>query len=255
MLKHPDERITDKTFQVRRQYLIEALQFLINNSEDYRHIIISKENCNLYPENDIIQNLPQIQSDNFKMPQEKPSTENPDSVIENASTVDMPFPINSVLENMESVIGDTAQNKVHNWPGRSSCPVSEFIYGFLSKSFPDLFPYGIGDITKPRLGKNPTMASYILHLIRLYRRFVTHHCFIFVCTNILRRHMALTLGNVFTKHNTSDISVSELKKGISENNDKIIKKTSIFCSPNTRYSSGSLVPKRQSSFSYKICMH
>ena len=231
VLKHPDERISDKTFQVRRQYLIEALKFLIEHSEDYQHINISEENCNFYPEDGIIQNLPQIHTDNFKMPHEAPSTDNPDSTIGNASTVDMPYPVNSVLENMESAIGETAQQTKHNWPVRSSCPVSEFIYVFFSKAFPDLFPYGIGDITKPRLGKNPTMLSYIRHLIRLNRRFVTHHCFIFVCTNIIRRHMALTLGNVFTKQSASDVSLSELKQAISENNDRIIKKLLYFAAP------------------------
>ena len=160
-MKHPDERITDKTFQVRRQYLIEALKFLIQNSEDYRHIKINEENCNAYPEDDIIQNLRQVLPDNFKMPPETPATDNPESTTVNASTVDMPYPLNNILENMEAAIGESAEQTKHNWPGRSLCPVSEFIYGFFSKAFPDLFPYGIGDITKSRLGKNPTMLSYI----------------------------------------------------------------------------------------------
>ena len=231
ILKHPDERIADKTFKVRRQYLIEALQFLVKHSEDYKYITISEENCSSYPENDIIQNLPQIHSKDFKMPPENPSADNPESILENASTVDMPFPINSVLENMESAIGENVQQSKQDWPSRSSCPVSEFSHGFFSKAFPTLFPYGKGDITKPRLGKNPTMSSYILHLLRLYRRFVTHHCFIFVCTNILRRHLALTLGNVFTKNSASDISMSELKQAISANDDKIIKQLLYFSAP------------------------
>ena len=212
VLKHPDERISDKTFQVRRQYLIEALKFLIQNSEDYKYVKISYENSQLYPEDDIIQNVPQIHSTVLKMPHEKPSAANPESTMETSSTVDMPFPVRSVLENMESAMEDSAQQSEYKWPSRNPCPISEFIYGFFSKSFPDLFPYGKGDITKARLGKNPTMAAYIQHLLRSYRRFVTHHCFIFVATNILRRHMALTLGNVFTKRSADGISLSELKK-------------------------------------------
>ena len=228
ILKHPDERIIDKTFQVRRQYLIDALKFLIQNSEDYKYIKISNENCHSYPEDDIIQNLPQINSTVLKVPHEKPSTANPESTIGSSSTIDMPFPIRNVVENMESAMEDSAQQPQHNWPKRSPCPVSEFITGFFSKAFPDLFPYGKGDITKARLGKNPTMASYIQHLLRSYRRFVTHHCFIFVATNILRRHMALTLGNVFTKRSADEISLLELKKALSEKNDKIIKKLLYF---------------------------
>ena len=236
ILKHPDERITDKTFQVRRHYLIEALKFLIENSEDYKYIKISYENCNSYPEDDIIQNLPQISSSVLKIPHETPSTANPESTIATSSTVDMPFPIRNVVENIESAIEESAQQPEHKWPSRSSSPVSEFIHGFFSKAFPDLFPYGKGDITKARLGKNPTMTCYIQHLLRLYRRFVTHHCFIFVATNILRRHMALTLGNVFTKRSAEDISLSDLKKALSEKNDKIIKKLLYFAAgiPGTR---------------------
>ena len=101
LLKHPDERITDKTFQVRRQYLMEALQFLVKNSEDYFNITVSMENCCAYPVDDIIQNLPQISTKDLKSPHEAPSTANPDSNIEYASTVDMPFPVKSVIQNME----------------------------------------------------------------------------------------------------------------------------------------------------------
>ena len=231
LLKHPDDRITDKTFQVRRQYLIEALQFLIINSEDYGNITINMENCSAYPEDDIIQNLPQISSNVFKVPHEAPSTANPDSTIEDASTVDMPFPIRNVLQNLESTIEGYDQQSKYNWPRKSSSPVSEFIYGYFSKAFPDLFPYGKGDITKSRLCKNPSLTSYIRHVLRLYRRFVTHHCFIFVVTNISRRHLALTLGNVFTKRSASDLSLSDLKKALSENNDRVIRKLLYFAAP------------------------
>ena len=43
--------------------------------------------------------------------------------------------------------------------------------------------------------------------------------------------MALTLGNVFTKHSASDISLSELKQAIINNDDRIIKKLLYFAAP------------------------
>ena len=133
VLKHPNEKIIDKTFQVRRQYLIEALKFLIQNSEDYKYVKISYENSQSYPKDDIIQNMPQIHSTVLKMPHEKPSAANPESTMETSSTVDMPFPVRSVLENMESAMKDSVQQSEYKWPSRNPCPVSEFIYVFFFK--------------------------------------------------------------------------------------------------------------------------
>ena len=57
----------------------------------------------------------------------------PDSNIEYASTVDMPFPVKSVIQNMESTIEGCSQQTKHNWPKRSSNPVSEFTVDFIVK--------------------------------------------------------------------------------------------------------------------------
>jgi hypothetical protein len=117
------------------------------------------------------------------------------------------------------------------WPQREAKPASEFVPGFFSKAFPDLFPDGKGDLTKPRLGKNPSEKEYFKHLMRLSRSFVEHHCFTFVATNMLRRHEALTRGNVFSKHCAEALTISELKAAVEAGNDKVIKKLLYFAAP------------------------
>jgi hypothetical protein len=117
------------------------------------------------------------------------------------------------------------------WPKRDTKPASEFQTGFFSKSFPDLFPDGRGDITKPRLGKNPSKHQYFQHLMRLSRAFVEHHCFTFVATNMLLRHEALTRGNVFAKYCNDNMSMAELKAAVESGSEKVMKKLLYFAAP------------------------
>ena len=94
-----------------------------------------------------------------------------------------------------------------------------------------MFPYGKGDITKPRIGRNPTLGEYFFHLMRIDRAFAEHHAFKFVACNMLRRHQALTLGNVFAKHSADNLSMKELKTLVDSGNDKVIKKLLYFSAP------------------------
>ena len=110
-------------------------------------------------------------------------------------------------------------------------PASEFTMGFFSKCFPDLFPDGRGDITKPRMGKNPSNREYFKHLMRVSRAFVEHHCFTFVATNMLRRHEALTRGNVFARHCTANLTMEEMKRAVDTNDFRVINKLLYFAAP------------------------
>jgi hypothetical protein len=147
IIKGPNEKIEDQMFRVRRKSLLEALAYLKDNNEDYRHINISQENALYYPEDDIFQNLAQIDPESLRIPNEDVTAANPESVEEG--------------ESMLGVLGVGGQKVMEHinqhfdveWPARENKPASEFTMGFFSKSFPDLFPDGKGDITKPRLGK------------------------------------------------------------------------------------------------------
>jgi hypothetical protein len=103
--------------------------------------------------------------------------------------------------------------------------------GFFSKSFPELFPNGKVDITKPRLGKNPSLREYFKHLMRLNRSFVNHQCFTFVVTNMLRKHEALTRGNIFAKHCTANLTIGQLKEVVESGNHQVINKLLYFAAP------------------------
>ena len=224
VIKGPNEKMTDQAFRVRRNFLIEALTWLHHNNPDYQHIVISQDNADHYPEDDILQDMPQIDPAALKIPKDAPTAANQESVVDEASTVQIPQVTGTVLEGI-------VKHFQLPWPKREQKPASEFTPGFFSKSFPDLFPEGKGDITKPRLGKNPSLKKYFQHLFRLNRAFVEHHCFTFVATNMLRRHAALTTGNVFSKYSAENLTMSELKKLVETGNERIIKKLMYFAAP------------------------
>ena len=138
----------------------------------------------------------------------------------------------------------TADAEAMDWPKRGKV-VSEYQEGFFAMAFPDLFPMNIpredddgslsrretGDITEPRRGKNPSLAEWFKHLLRYNRAFSSHHCFPFLAVNMLRRHMCITRGNVFAKHCTKNLTVSELKKAMEDGDDRVFRKLLHFASP------------------------
>ena len=221
--------ITNKDFRVNRQHLIDALMFLKENSDDYANIHISLAtlaNAATYPEDGILQEVPQI--DESTVHGDALTAENPDSATRAASTVDLPVPLHTIRENMEEVFRDVANVQ---WPKRDKDPASEFQTGYFCKAFPDLFPFGKGDITKARLKKNPSLRAYFAHLLQVDRRFASHHSFVFVATNMLRRHMALPHGNVFAKRSAEGLTVEALTFALQSDDDRIIKKLLYFASP------------------------
>ena len=191
-----------------------------------RNINISEENAQLYPVDDIFEDLPQVDPRCMKIPEDEVTAANPESVAEEASMVALPAGVERVMESI-------GKHFDLEWPQRENKPASEFMMGFFSKSFPDLFPDGRGGITKPRIGKNPSERDYFKHLMRVSRTFVEHHCFTFVATNMLRRHEALTRGNVFAKHCTANLTMAEMKQAVETNDFRVIQKLLYFAAPIT----------------------
>ena len=100
-------------------------------------------------------------------------------------------------------------------PQQSKQAVSEFIEGFFTMCYPELFPTVVGDITLPTKGQKPTELEWLRHLVRFHdRRFSLHPTFVMSAVNRLQRHQALTVGNVYAKRNCPDISFKELKEKI-----------------------------------------
>jgi len=160
----------------------------------------------------------------MRIPNDEVTAANPESVTEEASMMELPAGAETVMENI-------AKHFDLEWPQRDHQPASEFTMGFFSKAFPDLFPNGRGDITKPRVGKNPSNREYFKHLMRVSRAFVEHHCFTFVATNMLRRHEALTRGNVFARHCTANLTMEEMKNAVETNDYRVINKLLYFAAP------------------------
>ena len=129
---------------------------------------------------------------------------------------------------MKEVFLDVAS---FQWPKRDKDATIEFQAGYFSKAFPDLFPFGKGDITKARLKKNPALRAYFAHLLLVDRRFASHHPFVVVATNMLRPHMALTMGNVFANRSAEALTVKSLKFALQSDDDRIAKKLLYFASP------------------------
>ena len=245
VVKGRNEQIEDKIFRVRKQKIIDALLYLKANNEDYAGIKISVENANAYPEDGVPTNLTTVSKEDMSIRDEDEHTaDNPESVNDNETFVDAPMAGKTVVEQLKQMLGTQTENQNNEdgqrrdvarnqcqWPTRSTKPASEYCIGYFSKAFPDLFPDGRGDITKPREGKNPTKAEYFKHLIRLHRSFLRHHSFVFVACNMLRRHEAISRSNVFAKKMCENMTLQDLKAAVNDGNDSVIKKLLFFAAP------------------------
>jgi hypothetical protein len=230
VLKKPTEANEDKSFRANRQHIMQALVYLKEKNEHYRDIEISLENFNAYPVDSIMQDIPSLNPDELGIPPEQPMSVNEESAREEVSTVDCPSAVNTILyaiqlalrENQES--GHEPAAPILQWPERAQEPASEFILVYFSKAFPDLIPDNKGDLRMTRLGKNPSLKSYFRHLLRVRRDFTKHHRFVFVATNMIRHHEALSLGNVFAKKSADGLSMADLKALIAGGDDRVINK-------------------------------
>ena len=159
----------------------------------YKDIIINEIALSQYPENDIIEGLTEHDSTTLKIPDNEVTAVDPNNIDnDNELTFVDAQPSERTIRNQKI--------NLIKWATREANPVSEFAYGFFSKAFPTLFPFGRGDITKARLGKNPSLERYFRHLIRINRNFANHRIFPFLAANIMHRHQALSLGSIFSKN-------------------------------------------------------
>ena len=111
-------------------------------------------------------------------------------------------------------------------PARDSRPVSEWMEGYYSMSFPWLpgFCYGQCDLTVPRVGKNPGKKQWVEHLLKdPSRAFANDPRFLLAVTNQYLRHQALSTGNVFAKNAARDITVGQLKEKLAEGDETIFR--------------------------------
>ncbi len=241
-------------FKANGTHILEAILWLKENNDDYKHIQINYDALKEYPSNggDLQGILRVILDDDDSEETEKtntPGMDDDENCIHQATleakTRDLPRPDatvctpldkglvdNYIKKAVETIsIGETKTNETLNEVTvellQGSEPVSEFLPGFFSKAFPHLFPDGKGDFTKPRLGKQPTFLDWAKHLLRLDRRFAKDPLFPLVVVNMYQRRQTLTLGNLYAQRSMTNMTVKELKAKIEAKDYNILK--SMFC--------------------------
>ena len=167
------------------------------------------------------------------IPQDEVSAVNEESAREPLSAVGLPLPQENLLTFLRAALQAENQQANVKWPIRDQRSIFQFTTRYFSKAFLDILLDVKGDYTKFRLPANPTLADYFRHLMKLDHAhgFVTHNSFTFVCTNMLQRHAALTIINVFAKRCAQDLSVAELKRTLLERDEKVLNKLLYFTAP------------------------
>ncbi|KAG0723363.1 hypothetical protein GWK47_005544 [Chionoecetes opilio] len=232
-----------KQFKANRQYIIDALKWLVQNNPEYRHMIINYEVLNEYPESGgNVEGIRRIIDDEnlLEVSETNPVASDEDrdrlcaavAAQQEDDDGDIPRPNSTVGEALSKGIvnehikkavdsiqvggSDESSNNPVLELLQSSEPASEFMPGFFSKAFPHLFPDGKGDFTKPRLGNQPTFMDWAKHLMRYDRRFANDPIFPLVVTNIYQRRQTLTLGNLYAQRHMGHLSVKELREKLDQ---------------------------------------
>ena len=102
-------------------------------------------------------------------------------------------------------------------------PASEFLPGFFTMAFPTLFPDGRGDITIPRVGKNPSMQKWVEHLLKYDRRFAKDPMFIMVVCNIMQKRQAMQIGNLYASNQLGEFTWQELKEKLESGDTSVLR--------------------------------
>ena len=236
VIKAPNQNIELKA---NRFKILNALEFLVQKNPEYGKIAIDEEALSSYPA-DSITPVPNIRAcDAAETVDARPSEPEDIVVDDNTGVLDdadlvqtaAPFDVPTRLASdqiRQAVLGEDHRPANLRWPDRTG-PASEWEYAYFSKAFPNLFPYGQGDISKPRIGKKPEFLQYIRHLTRLPdTQFAEDPRFLLHVISMYRRHKALTLGNVFASNVFKDMTMSDLKEKVKQDDAAVMKSLILF---------------------------
>lgn len=140
IFKRPDQAGHFREFKVRRQRVVNALDYLKQNHPDYTDCLIRADYIEELPIDGFLEGLTHDVDD---MPADVQDNEETDATDLASSTVPIQPVIPDAARNIERHIGQA------DWPMTDNAnPVDEYaMKGLLRKAFPQLFPNGEGDIT------------------------------------------------------------------------------------------------------------
>lgn len=229
----------EKEFKVRRQVVLDALQWLILNNPLYKDIQIDYSRISALPADGFLF----VQTIDFH---EQISTEPCDTGPSNSDTFDENViddvnissfvPQNPSQELEDNIIMDGVQRmSTGNSLDIGSNPIDEFTTQYLaSLAFPTLFPDTRGDPTNSALKRDiansdtEAFAKRIKHLAKFaelkdgkyYYRFSAHPRFAYWAYNMLYRKRLLGQGNFYIKQTPNErlLSVDELRNLLDSGN-------------------------------------
>ena len=234
IIKAPKQQVPLRANRIK---MLNALEFLIGNNPHYADITIDQDSLNMYPSNsqEPLSNvrtidsadIPQTSSDEAETTEDAYGNPADHELVESLAQCQVPG--KGIDEQIRTAVGAEQEQVTLEWPERHNRPASEWEPGYFSMAFPNLFPYGAGDITKPRIGKNPEFLAYLRHLTRLEdNRFAVDPRFLLHTISMYRRHKALTLGNVYATNVCNNMSMAELKQKVQEDDEAVMKSLTLF---------------------------
>lgn len=190
------------------------LIWLKENNTYYKHIDINEEVITKIKENEDLTSLikhtevPEVE--NFIAEEGKFS-----SFLPSDSTIDQ-----------SSYIAE----KLHlQYPEIGTRPINEFSeVGYLSRSFPTLFPYGTADINDCR-EIDVDITDYFQYLMR-YKdgRFANNERFLYVAQNTMQRHRAIKSANLYVRNRKFENQKIEDIRNAITNNEKLTNSIAAF---------------------------
>ena len=199
-----------KDFRVHRSKILCALQWLKQNNKYYKDITLDELALAQLPEDG---DLPELST--LTLP-----VDDDDHIIDNPSDGDgdhfmsgtfvpMVPKTNTEQQVMRQSIADRQNadkgDRIVQWPQFENSPINEFkTEGYMTRTFPTLFPTGEADFTAPCIHK-VTIGAYFKHLM-IYKddHFAKHPRFRYFALNTEMRWRTLQAGNVYVHQHTSD---------------------------------------------------
>ena len=221
--------------KANRMHILAALEWLQKNNPHYRDIVIDKEVLSTYPDNSdtcltgvrYIDTVEELTEEDLLDCVNQPDEENLQSdLIEDVapSVVTADLPKETIRNCIRAKIAQGSQEEgIIPWPKRAAKPASEFQSGFYAMSYPALLPYGNGDMSKDLPVRKPSPLAWLRHLTR-YKdgRFARNYGFVLAATSLYRRHMALSIGNVFAGKECEGMAMEEVKRRVGTAGDPLI---------------------------------